>query len=72
MGEAVVQEELAILYKLKSPNTVDFVHADASLFERELLIASKIGLLDKTVREDILKQFNFLLKQIGKSNIPLT
>ena len=60
MGEAVVQEELAILYKLKS--TVDFVNGEASLFERELLIASKIGLLDKTVREDILKQFNFLFK----------
>jgi hypothetical protein len=60
MGEAVVQEELAILYKLKS--TVDFVNSEASLFERELLIASKIGLLNKTVREDILKQFNFLFK----------
>ncbi len=56
----MVQEELAILYKLKS--TVDFVNGEASLFERELLIASKIGLLDKTVREDILKQFNFLFK----------
>lgn len=62
MGEAVVQEELAILYKLKSTNSVDFVQGNASLFERELLIASKIGLLDKTVREEILKQFNFLFK----------
>ncbi len=44
MGEADVKEELAILYKLKS--TVDFVHGDAGMFERELLIASKIGLLE--------------------------
>lgn len=60
MGEAVVKEELAILYKLKS--TVDLVHGDVGMFERELLIASKIGLLENTLREDILKQFDFLFK----------
>lgn len=60
MGEAAVKEELAILYKLKS--TVDFVNGDAGMFERELLIASKIGLLENLSREDILKQFDFLFK----------
>ena len=60
MGEAVVKEELAILYKLKS--IVDLVHGDVGMFERELLIASKIGLLENTLREEILKQFDFLFK----------
>jgi len=70
ISEAAIKEELHILYKLKG--TPDFANADAGMFERELLIASKIGLLDNTVREDILKQFDFLFEQLQKSNIPIT